>query len=344
MKVNYLIIKAQDVIYFMSSPKFKHLQEFGGGGVRDIRIKFPYIAALRPRQWTKNLVVFAAPLFAFSIDWQSFLASSLAFACFCCVSGTFYLLNDILDVESDRQHPVKCKRPIAAGLVSIPVALAMAAVLFSSAIVSGWLVAPNLGTVLISYAILQVAYNLKLKRTVILDIVAIAIGFMLRASAGAAATSLPMSPWFLMCTAMLALFLGIEKRKAELRLSGIKNIKPRSVLKRYSLPLLTRMESMVSTGAVMSYALWSSGPSLKGASTSWMLLTLPFVIYGIFRYQLLSDSKEIIRRSGNRLEHGGKTERPEEVLLKDLPIMGTVLSWIVTCFAILWLKNQGIIE
>lgn len=328
----------------MSSPNFKDVQESGRGRTTNSQIKFPYIAALRPRQWTKNLVVFAAPLFAFSINWQSFLASCLAFGCFCCVSSTFYLLNDIADVESDRQHPVKCKRPIAAGLVSIPIALIMAGVLFSSAMVISWLRSPSLGAVLISYALLQVAYNLKLKRTVILDIITIAIGFILRASAGAAATGLPMSPWFLMCTAMLALFLGIEKRKAELRLSEIKNIKPRSVVRRYSLPLLTRMESMVTTGAVMSYALWSSGPSLKGASTPWMLLTLPFVIHGIFRYQLLSDGKEIMRRNGNSLEHGGKTERPEEVLLKDLPILGTVVAWIIACFGILWLKSQGIID
>lgn len=327
----------------MSSPKFKHLQESPRGEASGSQIRFPYIAALRPRQWTKNLIVFAAPLFAFSINWESFLASSLAFALFCCVSSTFYLLNDIADVKSDRQHPVKCKRPIAAGLVSMTAALTMAAVLFSSAMIISWLRSPALGGILISYTILQVAYNLKLKRTVILDIVAIAIGFMLRASAGAAATNLPMSPWFLMCTAMLALFLGIEKRKAELRLSQISDMKPRSVLKRYSLPLLTRMESMVTTGAVMSYALWSYGPSLRGASTSWMLLTLPFVLYGIFRYQLLSDTKEITQINGNSLEHGGKTERPEEVLLKDLPILVTVVGWVVSCFAILWLKSQGII-
>ncbi len=306
--------------------------------------KFPYIAALRPRQWTKNLVVFAAPLFAFSINWQSFLGSSLAFVLFCCVSSAFYLLNDIADVKSDRMHPVKCQRPIAAGLVSVPAALLMAAVLLSSALIVSWLRSPNLGVILISYAILQVAYNLKLKRTVILDIVTIAAGFLLRALAGAAATELPVSPWFLVCTTMLALFLGIEKRKAELRLSKISDIKSRSVLRHYSQPLLIRMESTVTTGAVMSYALWSAGPSFGGASTRWMMLTLPFVMYGIFRYQLLSDPQENMRRNGNGFERGGRTERPEEVLLKDLPILATVVGWILTCLAILWLKHQGFIQ
>lgn len=305
--------------------------------------KFPYITALRPRQWTKNLVVFAAPLFAFSINGQSLLNSLIAFILFCCASSSFYLLNDIADVESDRRHPTKCKRPIAAGLVSIPVAVGMAMILLGSALIMGWLRSPALGATLISYALLQIAYNLRLKRAPILDIITIATGFVLRACAGAAATKLPVSPWFLLCTAMLAMFLGVEKRKAELRLLEIKGGKTRSVLKRYSLTFLTRMESTVTTAAIMSYALWSSGPRVYGASTSWMLLTLPFVLYGIFRYQLLSDPAEIARRS-NSIKEGGSTERPEEVLLKDLPILGTVAGWVLTSFVILMLKHQGLIE
>ena len=304
--------------------------------------KFPYWTALRPHQWSKNLIVFAAPLFAFSINLDSIINSFLAFILFCSISSSFYLLNDVADYKSDRNHPVKCKRPIASGSVSIPHALFMAGVLFSCSLSIGWSKSLLLGLILSGYAVMQVAYNWRLKRIVILDIVVIAIGFILRACAGAAATDLPVSPWFLMCTAMLALFLGIEKRKAELRLSKVKDIKPRSVLSRYSMSLLTRMESTVTTGAVMSFALWSSGPFVNGASTPWMLLTLPLVIYGIFRYQLLSDPEEIGRRSGGE-EHGGKTERPEEVLLHDLPILGTVVTWVVTCFVILLLKHQGII-
>lgn len=302
-----------------------------------------YLAALRPRQWTKNLIVFAAPLFAFSVNVQSLLGSLLAFTLFCCVSSSFYLFNDIADVESDRQHPVKCKRPLAAGLVSIPVALEMALILLSSALAIGFWQSPRLGITLVAYALLQLAYNLKLKRMVILDIGAIATGFVLRASAGAAATGIVLSSWFLLCTAMLALFLGVEKRKAELRLIQIRGGKTRAVLKRYSLSLLTRMENIVTTGAVMSYAIWSSGPQVHGASTSWMLLTLPFVLYGIFRYQLLSDPEEIARKSDTGVEGGGTSERPEEVLLTDLSILVTVVGWIVTSFVILLLKKQGII-
>lgn len=307
-------------------------------------MKVPYIAALRPRQWTKNLVVFAAGLFAFNINLPTLWASLLALILFCCASSSFYLLNDIADVESDRKHPVKCRRPIASGQVSIPVAIGMALVLIGGAIGVGWMRSPALGATITAYAVLQIAYNLRLKRMVILDIGAIAAGFVLRAYAGAAATGIILSPWFLLCTAMLALFLGVEKRKAELRLVSINGGKTRTVLKRYSLPLLHRMENVVTTSSVVTYALWCSGPVVHGATTSWMLLTLPFVLYGIFRYQLLSDPEEIARRSDTGLEIGGKSERPEEVLLTDLPILVTVVGWIITCFGILLLQSQGVIK
>jgi len=308
-------------------------------------MKSPYLAALRPRQWTKNLVVFAAPLFAFSVNLESILGSLLAFVLFCAASSSFYLLNDIVDVESDRKHPVKCKRPIASGAISVPVAIAMAVILLGGAVIIGWTRSRWLGATIISYALLQVAYNLKLKRTVILDVVAIAMGFVFRAFAGGAATGIPLSPWFLLCTAMLALFLGVEKRKAELRLIKVSGGKTRAVLKRYSFGLLDRMESVVTNGAILTYAIWSSGPQVNGASTPWMMLTLPFVMYGIFRYQLLSDPEEIARRTegANEGEVGGQSERPEEVLLKDRPILLTVVGWVLASFAILWLKSHGII-
>lgn len=303
-----------------------------------------YLKALRPKQWTKNLLVFAAPLFAFSINLSSFFGSIIALVLFCLTSSSFYLFNDIKDVESDRHHPVKCNRPIAAGLVNIKVALIMAIVLLISTVTIGWLINKKLGMTLLSYAILQVCYNLKLKKTPILDVIAIAAGFVLRAYAGAAATNLLVSPWFLLCTAMLALFLGIEKRKAELRLSQEKGTKTRSVLKHYSLPLLTRMESTVTTGAFMSYALWSAGPVVKGATTPWMMLTLPFVLYGIFRYQLLSDWQEFTSESQVNSKNTGMTERPDEVLLSDKGILGTVIGWILTSFIILYLQKQGLIN
>ena len=306
--------------------------------------------ALRPRQWTKNAIACAPVLFAFNFTPKTLLGSLLAFLLLCAAASGFYLINDIIDIEADRRHPVKRDRPIASGKIKLPVAIAIAAFLLTTALVISWGISPSLGATILGYILLQIAYNLWLKRAVILDVMAIAAGFVLRARAGAAATEIPLSPWFLLCTAMLALFLGIEKRKAELRLIDLKSEdKPetkitRPVLKRYSLTLLTRMETVVTTSTIIFYALWSSGPQLNGAKTSWMLLTLPFVLYGIFRYQLLSDPQEISRYRQNTPDLGGKSERPEEILLTDLPILITVSSWILTTWLILLLKQQGIIE
>ena len=301
----------------------------------------PYIRALRPRQWTKNLVIFAAPLFSLGLDWVNYANSLVAFILFCCISSSFYLANDIIDVESDRLHPTKCNRPIAANLVSIPSATILSISLLIIAIGLGWLKSTYLGITITSYMLLQIAYNLKLKKLVFLDIGAIATGFILRACAGAAATGIVLSSWFLLCTAMLALFLGIEKRKAELISS--RGSKTRAVLKKYSLPLLNRMESVVTTCTIMCYALWSAGPKLNGASTPWMLLSLPFVIYGVFRYQLISEISNA-PKSDNILSHAENSERPDEVLLKDFPIQVTIIGWVIVCFIVLLLKSKGMIE
>ena len=300
-------------------------------------MKCPYFAMLRPHQWTKNLLVFAAPLFDFSFDGHTLAGSVLAFVLFCLASSSFYIINDIVDVEADRRHPVKSKRPLAAGLITIPTAILTAAALLGSALLIGWLQSPALGGTLLFYALLQAAYNIVLKRAPIADILVIAMGFILRSYAGAAATDILPSPWFLLCTAMLALFIAIEKRKAELRLieaSGINDT--RAVIGRYSMSLLMRMEGTATSGAVLSYALWSAGPALGGATTPWMMITLPFVVYGIFRYQLLSDPKEIARRATVVSDIGGSSERPEELLFTDLPIIVNTLVWLLTCLTILY--------
>ncbi|NEO83601.1 MAG: decaprenyl-phosphate phosphoribosyltransferase [Spirulina sp. SIO3F2] len=305
------------------------------------RHRWPYLVALRPHQWTKNIVVSAAPLFAFSLNVQTLLGSLLAFMLFCGISSSFYLLNDIVDVESDRRHPVKCKRPIASGQVSIPVAIGMAIILSLGTLSLGWLRAPELGITLVTYAILQVAYNFRLKREPIMDIIAISMGFVLRAVAGIAANGLPLSPWFLICAAMLALFLAIEKRKAELIWAQAGIGKTRKVLEFYSLPVLTRMESSATSGALISYTLWSAGPVVGGADSPWMLLTLPFVLYGIFRYQLLSDQQGKLAQNSEFSEQ--QTERPETVLLRDRPIQVTIVLWVLLVFMIFWLHGRGII-
>lgn len=288
----------------------------------------PLVAACRPRQWTKNLLVFAAPLFAFRFEAGVWLPAVGALVAFCLISSATYLLNDCLDVAADRAHPSKCKRPIAAGLVSVPAALSTAALLtVMSLSLAAWVAAP-LAAVVLVYALIQVAYCLLLKRQPLLDLFCIASGFLLRAIAGAAAAMLPPSPWFLLTVGLLALFLAIEKRKAELRVALDRGVITRKVLERYSLPLLLRLESTVATSAFISYALWASGPAVQGAPTSWMLLTVPFVLVGIFRYQLLSDPEEAERRRSLTPER--TSEKPEEILLGDLGIQLTLVGWVAT--------------
>jgi decaprenyl-phosphate phosphoribosyltransferase len=292
---------------------------------------YPLLVACRPRQWTKNLLVFAAPLFAFNIHSQVWGSAFLAGVCFCALSSAVYLGNDLLDREADRQHPRKRYRPIAAGWVSPRQAVATALFLTGSSLSLAAFLNPVLMLVLLTYALMQVAYTLRLKRMPLLDICCISSGF-LRAVAGGVAAGLSLSPWFLLTVGLLALFLAVEKRKAELRLSQANGAATRLVLERYSLPLLLRLESMVSTSAFMSYALWSAGPALKGAPTSLMLLTLPFVLAGIFRYQLLSDPDEAERRQKRGL--GTSTERPEDLLLSDHGIQLAVVGWLISVVAI----------
>ena len=288
----------------------------------------PLLAACRPRQWTKNLLVFAAPLFAFRFEADVWLPAGGALVAFCLISSAIYLLNDCLDVAVDRAHPSKRNRPIAAGLVSVPAALTTAVALAVVSLSFAAWVAPALAGVVLLYGLIQVGYCLQFKRMPLLDLFCIASGFLLRAIAGAVAAMLPPSPWFLLTVGLLALFLAIEKRKAELRVAQDRGVITRKVLERYSLPLLLRLESTVATSAFISYALWAAGPALRGAPTSWMLLTVPFVVVGIFRYQLLSDPEEAERRQQSAPERS--SEKPEEILLGDLGIQLTLAGWLVT--------------
>ncbi len=272
--------------------------------------------SLRPRHWIKNVVVLAAPLFALALDLGSLLRTGWAFVAFSMTASAFYLINDVRDIEEDRKHPVKQHRPIAAGLVPIPLALGTAAVLLGVGLVASYVVAPWLALTIGAYAFIQAGYNLGLKEQPIIDIMVIAGGFVLRALGGAAAAGVPASGWFILCIGLLAFFLGIEKRKAELREVGEEE-NTRSVLQEYSLSWLRRMESAVTASALMAYALWT----LEGADTPWMLATLPFVAYAIFRYQYLSEN--------------GKGESPEETLLRDRKMLTSLILWGATALAIL---------
>jgi 4-hydroxybenzoate polyprenyltransferase len=266
------------------------------------------VKAMRPHHWIKNVVVLAAPLFALALDLGSLLSVGWAFVAFSMTASAFYLINDVRDIEEDRKHPVKQHRPIAAGLVPIPLALGTAAVLLGAGLVGSYVVAPWLALTIGAYVFIQAGYNLGLKEQPIIDIMVIAGGFVLRALGGAAAAGVPASGWFILCIGFLAFFLGIEKRKAELRKVGEEE-ETRSVLQQYSLPWLKRMESVVTASALMAYALWT----LEGADTQWMIATIPFVAYTIFRYQYLSET--------------GKGEDPVNALLKDYRMLFAVMAW-----------------
>jgi decaprenyl-phosphate phosphoribosyltransferase len=286
------------------------------------------IRACRPQQWTKNLLVFAAPFFAFLIEPDVWFDAVWALVAFCMISSATYLLNDSIDVEADRKHLRKRYRPIAAGLVSVPTALTASGLLAVVSLTIAAAISTLLAAVILAYGLIQVAYCLRLKREPLLDLFCIASGFLLRAMGGGVAAGLTLSPWFLLTVGLLALFLAVEKRKAELHLTQENGVITRKALERYSLPLLMRLESLVSTSAFMSYSLWASGPALNGASSSWMLLTVPFVLVAIFRYQLLSDPEEAQRR---RVLYPERTsEKPEEILLNDRGIKMTLLGWFLT--------------
>ena len=291
-----------------------------------------YLIAFRPRQWTKNLIVFAAPFFNFEFRSEIWLSAFYAFIIFCMISSSVYLINDSIDIEVDKKHPEKRFRPIASGKVSISTARILSTVLFCLSVFFSLQISNLLTLIILLYFFIQINYCFKLKNQPILDIFCIASGFLLRGIAGLVAAFLPISPWFLITIGLSALFLVIEKRKAELRLAIDKNLFTRKVLKRYSLPLLLRLESCVSTSSFVTYSLWASGPVLGGAKSPWMMITIPFVLFGIFRYQFISDPEE-----ANRLKVRKpliNCEKPEEILLSDLGIKITILGWILTTLII----------
>ena len=283
--------------------------------------------ASRPKHWTKNLLVFAAPLFSFQPELIIWKKSFETLFCFCLLSSAVYLLNDVIDVKSDRLHPIKKYRPIAAKLLDIRTACIFSLILIITSLYLGLLVSSYLFIILSIYLIIQILYTLKLKEEPLFDLFCISSGFLLRAIGGGISSGLIISPWFLLSIGLLALFLALEKRKAEIRNIRINHTITRKVLKRYSLPLLLRLESLVATSSFVTYSLWAAGPALQGSKTSWMLLTVPFVLIGIFQYQLLSDPDEAKRR--NKDESIRTPENPEEILLQDRGIRITIISWLL---------------
>ena len=294
-------------------------------------ILYSLFKACRPIQWTKNLLVFAVILFSFRFNKFIFINSSFAFISFCFISSSIYLFNDIRDISKDKLHPNKRNRPIAKGDLSISIAK-FSSIFFSIlGLFIGSLISAKFLIIIILYSVIQILYCVKLKKEPLLDIICIASGFLLRGISGVIASGIEFSPWFILTIGLLALFLAVEKRKAELIFYKETSILTRDTLKKYSLPLLQRYESLLSTSTFISYSLWAVGPSLNGAASPWML-SIPFVLLGIFRYLFISDPEV----SGRRVSKGIflSTENPEQILIYDAGIRSLIISWILTIFFI----------
>ncbi len=276
------------------------------------------LAALRPRQWTKNLLVFAGIVFAAQIaDPARWLAAVSAFVAYCAASSAAYLVNDLRDRAADRAHPVKRRRPLASRELPAWTAGLMALALVALALgVAAGLGPASVGC-LLGFLSVQAAYTLWLKHVVLVDVLVIAGLFVLRAAAGAIAVDVRISPWLLACTGLLALFLALGKRRGELVLVGAAATPGRPVLEGYSLTLVDQLLAAVAAATIGAYAVYT-----VTAHSPVLTVTIPFVVFGVFRYLLL-------------LHHRGAGEEPEHVLVTDAPILAAVAAWAATCAALL---------
>ena len=281
--------------------------------------------SLRPAQWTKNLIVFAALIFAVKLlDPAALAYASAAFLIFCALSGAVYLINDVSDREQDRLHPLKRMRPIAAGDLSPGAALAFAAVLSGIALVASFALRPAFAATAAAYLALFVVYTRSLKHIVILDVMAIAIGFVLRAVAGGLVIDVHVSNWLLVCTMLGALFLGLAKRRHEMTLLAEGAKGHRRILEEYDPYLLDQMIGVVAAATMVAYIIYCASPETHASfGTEWMVLTTPFPIYGLFRYLYL-----VHRKAG-----GGS---PSDMLLTDRPLLACVALWGVAVVLIVY--------
>ncbi len=270
---------------------------------------------MRPKQWTKNLFIFAALLFDLKLfDLTYAVRTVLAFVLFCVLSGSVYLINDLTDIEKDRQHPVKRNRPLASGKLKRSWAVTAAVVVPPITLSLCFLLQPLFGLIALAYFVIQLLYSLGLKNVVILDVLIIATGFVLRVAAGAAvAEAQRFSPWIYVCITLLALFLALGKRRNELTLLDVNALEHRKVLQEYSPELLDEMIALVTSSTVIAYSLYTFSAENLPANKA-MMLTIPFVLYSIFRYLYLIHEKNL----------GGS---PEEILIRDAPFIVSNLCW-----------------
>jgi 4-hydroxybenzoate polyprenyltransferase len=288
------------------------------------------LISVRPGEWIKNTFVFAGLIFSRQLtDQTAALASLAAFGIFCALSGVVYLINDVADRERDRQHPRKRERPIAAGALAPGTALSTAALLAAGGLTAAWTMGSAFGAIATSYVTLLALYSGPLKHIVIIDVLTIAVGFVLRVAAGAVAVGVPMSHWLLVCTILLAMFLGLSKRRHELTLLADGAIGHRRILQEYSPYLLDQMIGVVTASTLMAYVFYATAEeTAEKFGTSLLGLTIPFPLYGIFRYLYLVHQKE-----------GGGS--PAELLLNDRPLLACVALWGIAVVVIIY-KPFGI--
>jgi 4-hydroxybenzoate polyprenyltransferase len=282
------------------------------------------LKTMRPKQWTKNVFVFAALAFDEKILNPRYLSSTVAgFMLFCLISGVVYTINDLADIEKDRRHPTKRHRPLPSGELAPRFALTAAIIIGAGALTAAALLNPVLALILAGYLILQIGYSFYLKHVVLLDVMAIAAGFVLRVGAGVPLVDAErFSPWLYICTTLLALFLGLGKRRGELVLLKGEAVNHRAILASYTVPLLDHLISSITASTILAYALYTfSATNLP--ENHLMMLTIPFVIYGLFRYLYL-------------IHVEGSTLAPDEVLLTDRAMQVDIVLWGLTAVGILY--------
>ena len=283
------------------------------------------LVSLRPGQWTKNLIVFAGLVFSLKLFEPPAIVTAIeAFVIFCALSGIVYLINDVMDRESDRRHPTKCRRPIAAGDLPVSVALGAAGIIGAIALSAAFMLGFRFGVVAAGYVALQALYSGPLKHIVIIDVLAIAIGFVMRAVAGAVVLDVVISHWLLVCTILLALFIALAKRRHELVLLADDATSHRPILGEYSAYLLDQMIAVVTASTLIAYIFYTISPETEQKfGTSWLGLTIPFPLYGIFRYLYLVHKREL----------GGS---PADLLLNDRPLLACVTFWVLAVVLIIY--------
>lgn len=290
----------------------------------------PLLLSARPRQWTKNLLIFVPLFFTAGDAWglsdaagalSLLVKATLAFVLFSLVSSGQYLVNDVLDAEEDRRHPRKRQRPVASGALAPSVALTVGGLLAAGGTVAAFFLEPSFGRVTAIYLATTAVYSYALKRVALLDVFVIGAGFVLRVVAGAAVLEVPVSPWLYTCAGLGALFVALSKRRSELANAGDRANEQREALALYSVPLLDQLIGISATAALLTYVLYTfTAPNLPDDHS--MMLTAPFAVYILFRYIYL-------------VQRRGLGENPEEIFTSDLPIMAAVALWLLMALAVL---------